>query len=207
MNTPHAPSRLLRLDASVRTEGSYTRRLADAVEARWRQAHPQGEVLRRDLARQPPPAVTEATTLGFYTPAGQLTSELRQALACSDELVAQLRAADTLLVATPMYNFGPPSALKAWIDQVVRVGHTFQYGPDGPQGLLQTRLAVLALASGVPGSLGGGADFMAPYLEGLLKFLGVQQVVTLKVDGTAGPAARVEAAVADAQRQAQALFG
>lgn len=200
-------SRLLRIDASARTDGSHSRRLGDLVEAQWQRAFPQGERTRRDLAHAAPPHVAEATIGGFYTPPEQLTPALREATALSDALIAELRAADTLLIASPMYNFGAPSALKAWVDQVVRVGHTFQYGAQGMQGLLQTRLAVLALVSGVPGTLGSPVDFLSPYLEAVLRFMGVQRVVALHVDGTSGPAQHVEAAMAAAEREAHTLFG
>ncbi|MES2938906.1 MAG: NAD(P)H-dependent oxidoreductase [Pseudomonadota bacterium] len=200
-------SRLLRIDASARTDGSHSRRLGDLVEAQWQRAHPDGKHVRRDLAHAAPPHIAEATIGGFYTPPDQLTPALREATALSDALIAELRSADTLLIASPMYNYGAPSALKAWVDQVVRVGHTFQCGAQGMQGLLQTRLAVLALVSGVPGTLGSPVDFLSPHLEAVLRFMGVQRVVTLHVNGTTGPAEHVEAAMASAGREAHTLFG
>lgn len=204
MSTP--TSRLLRIDASARTEGSHSRRLGDLVQAQWQRAHPLGEHVHRDLARGGPPHIAEATIQGFYTPPEQLTPALRDATALSDALVTELRSADTLLIVSPMYNFGPPSALKAWVDQVVRVGHTFQYDAQGPRGLLQTRLAVLVLVSGVPGTLGSPVDFVSPYLESIFRFMGVQRVASLHVDGTSGPAEHVEAAMAAAEREARELF-
>ncbi|WP_341678845.1 NAD(P)H-dependent oxidoreductase [Niveibacterium sp. SC-1] len=201
-----ASSRLLRIDASARTDGSHSRRLGDLVEAQWLRANPHGERVRRELTRGAPPHIAEATIQGFYTPPGQLTPALREATSLSDALVAELRAADTLLIASPMYNYGPPSALKAWVDQIVRVGHTFLYDAQGPRGLLQTRLVVLALVSGVPGTLGSAVDFLSPHLESVFKFMGVQRVATLHVDGTSGPADHVEAAMAAAERDAHTLF-
>lgn len=205
MNT--SSSRLLRIDASSRIEGSHSRRLGDLVEAQWRLAHPQGERVHRDLALAAPPHIREATIQGFYTPPEQLTPALREATALSDTLVDELRSADTVLIASPMYNYGAPSALKAWVDQVVRAGHTFQYDAQGLRGLLSTRLAVLALVSGVPGTLGSPVDFLSPYLDAVLKFMDVQRVVTLQVDGTSGPTDHVERAMAAAVRDAHALFG
>lgn len=201
------PSRLLRLDASARSDGSHSRRLGDLVEAQWRRAHPPGDAVRRDLARTAPPHIADATIQGFYTPPAQLTPALQQATALSDTLIAELRSADTLLVAAPMYNYGAPSVLKAWLDQVVRAGHTFDFGAEGPRGLLQTPLAVLALVSGVPGTLGSPVDFLTPHLDALLRFMGVQRVVAFHVDGTSVPGAHLEAAMAAAERDAQALFG
>lgn len=115
MNT--SSSRLLRIDASARIEGSHSRRLGDLVEAQWRLAHPQGERVHRDLAHAAPPHIAGATIQGFYAPPEQLTPPLREATALSDTLVAELRSADTVLIASPMYNYGPPSALKAWVDR------------------------------------------------------------------------------------------
>jgi len=199
-------SRLLRIDASARTDGSHSRRLGDLVEAQWRRANPDGERVRRELTRAAPPHIAAATIQGFYTPPAQLTPGLREATALSDALVAELRSADTLLIVSPMYNFGAPSALKAWVDQIVRVGHTYQYDAQGPRGLLQTGLVVLALVSGAPGTLGSSVDFLSPHLESVFRFLGVQRVSALHVDGTSGSAEHVEAAMAAAERDARTLF-
>ena len=206
MNTSTPTSRLLRIDASARTDGSHSRRVGDIVEAQWRRAHPHGERVHRELALAAPTHLAQATITGFNTPPEQLTPALREATALSDALVSEVRRADTLLIAAPMYNFGAPSALKAWVDQIVRAGHTFQFGADGPRGLLQTRLAVLALVCGVPGALGSPVDFLSPHLEAVLRFIGVQRVVTLHVGGTAGPAEPVQAAMATAERDARGLF-
>src|SRR5262245_46329995 len=126
MTSDTAPT-LLRIDASARTEGSHSRTLADGVQARWLKAHPHGRVIRRDLAVAPQAHIEAATIQGFYTPPEQMTPELRAATAQSDELIAELKAAHTVLIAAPIYNFSIPSSLKAWIDQVVRIGHTFAY--------------------------------------------------------------------------------
>lgn len=206
MSTSTPSSRLLRIDASTRADGSHSRRLGDLVEAQWRRTHPQGERVHRELALAPPPHIAQATIAGFYAPPEQLTPALREATVISDLLVAELCRSDTLLIASPMYNFGAPSALKAWMDQVVRMGHTFQFGAEGPRGLLQTRLAVLALVCGVPGALGSPVDFLSPHLEAVLKFMGVQRVVTLHVDGTSGPADGVQVAMAAAERDIGSLF-
>lgn len=198
--------KLLRIDASARLTGSYSRRLGDLVEAQWKAAHPNADRVHRDLAHAAPPHIAEATIHGFYAPHEQLTPALRAAVALSDTLVTELRQCDTLLIASPMYNFGTPSSLKAWIDQVVRVGQTFRYGPHGPEGLLDTRLAVLALVSGIPGTLGGPVDHVSPHLEDILRFLGVKEVVTLHVDGTSGSADHVEAAMDAAVERSRSLF-
>ncbi len=180
-------SRILRIDASARTEGSYSRRLADHFLARRLDRHPQDEVTVRDLARQPVPHLTQATIDGFFTPAEQMGSELKRAIALSDELIAELMAADLLLISTPMYNFSLPSTLKAWLDHIVRMGRTFHYSPEqGFSGLVQGKQAVIATATGAVFTDAAlqPMDFMTPYLKGVLGFIGFEQVAVIAVEGT-----------------------
>jgi len=193
---------ILRIDASPRVTGSVTRRLADHFEASWTARHPEDRFLRRDLANMRVPHLDEPTITGFYTPAEQMTEALRIATATSDTLIAELLAADALLIATPMYNFSVPSALKAWIDQVVRAGRTFTYDGVGFVGLVTGRPAYVLSAYGVAGYGAGESlaafNFLDPYLRGLLGFLGFTAIHGVGADGTAGDAAAVEAGIARA---------
>ena len=206
--TTNPPPILLRVDSSARTEGSHSRRLADLAQARWQAAHPQGRVLRRDLAAQPVAHIEAATIQGFYTPAGQMTPALRAALAKSDELIAELKAAHTLLISAPIYNFSVPSALKAWIDQVVRINQTFSYDGKGFEGLVKGPRAVLALAYGAAGygDAMAGFDHLKPYLTSLLNFLGIDDVQTAAAEATTADADTVARAMADAEKQIAGLF-
>lgn len=201
---------LLRIDASARRAGSHSRLLGDHAEAAWRAAHPGGTVLRRDLAAAPLPHVSEPTIGAFFTPPDALSAEQQAAIALSDRLVAELLAADTLLVTTPMYNFGIPSALKAWIDHIMRVGRTFSYDGTGFAGLAGGRDAILAMAYGATGYTGGGpfaaADFALPHLRFLLGFMGIAEVQAFAVEGTSGPAAGAEASLATARAAIDATF-
>lgn len=180
-------TRILRIDASSRTDDSHSRQLASRFLDRWLQTHPDDEVVVRDLVRYPVPHIADTTIAGFYTPAAQFSDDLKQATALSDELITELKAADLVLISTPMYNFALPSALKAWIDHVVRIGHTFSFSPEsGFAGLLAGKRAVIATASGAAFSNEAmqPMDFLTPYLRTLLGFLGFQKVDVIAVEGT-----------------------
>jgi FMN-dependent NADH-azoreductase len=147
-----------------------TSELIDALETR------EGRVTvsRRDLA-DGIPLVDEAWIDANFTPENDRTTEQRNALRKSDELVAELEAADVLVIGSPIYNFSVPAALKAWIDMIARAGLTFRYTPDGPQGLLEGKKAYIVIASGgVP--VDSPADFATPYLRQVLKFIGITDV-------------------------------
>ena len=204
---PSTPT-LLRIDASARHEGSTSRLLADDVERAWLQRHPQGTVVRRDLAQSPVPHIESLTIEGYYTAPEAMTPALRQATALSDQLIAELKGADLVLIATPIYNFSVPSALKAWIDHVVRIGHTFAF--DGQQftGLVTRPHAVLALAYGADGYQGPlmAMDHLKPYLSQLLGFLGLQSVATVSAEATTGAPDVAQSRLQHARSQVPALF-
>lgn len=202
------PPLLLRIDSSARTEGSYSRRLADLAQARWEAAFPNGRVLRRDLAATPIDHIEAATIQGFYTPAEQLTPALRDALAVSDALIAELKAAHTLLISAPIYNFSVPSALKAWIDHVVRINQTFSHDGKAFAGLVHGPRAVLALAYGGAGygDAMAGFDHLRPYLTSLLNFLGIADVQAVTVEATTADADTVDRNLAKADQQLASLF-
>lgn len=203
-------SSLLRIDASPRRAGSQSRLLGDHAEAAWRAAHPGATVLRRDLAATPLPHVSETAIGAFFTPPGALSADQQGAIALSDQLVAELLAADTLLVTTPVYNFGIPSALKAWIDHIMRVGRTFSYDGTTFAGLAGGRDAILALAYGAAGYAEGGplaaADFALPHLRFLLGFIGITTVQAFAVEGTSGPAEGAAASLRKARTAVDAAL-
>lgn len=201
---------ILRLDASSRHEGSHSRRLGDAAERRLRAAYPDLGIRRRDLITAPVGHISDLTIAGFYTPPQQMTRELKAATALSDELIAELKGAEIVLISAPMYNFGVPSALKAWIDQVMRINETFSFDGTGFAGLLPTKKAVLALAYGAAGYVDGGPfsgmNFFEPYLEALMKFMGIPEVSAFRVEGTTGDAAAIEAAHRQAEEALSAVL-
>lgn len=181
-------SHLLRIDSSSRLQDSHSRLLADAVVAAWQARHPQGTVSVRDLAVAQPPHISQPTIAGFYSSPEQRNEELHAALALSDTLIGEVQTADSLLFSVPVYNFSIPSALKAWIDHVVRIGETFVVTDSGAlQGRLQGKRAYVVIAYGAPGYADGAMqamDFAKPYLRALLGFLGIDDVHFFTVEGT-----------------------
>lgn len=199
---------LLRIDASARTTGSVSRTLADAVQHAWQTAHPTGRVVLRDLAAQPIPHISQDTITGYYTPADQLTPALRAATALSDELIAELLDAHTLLISTPIYNFSIPSALKAYIDHVVRLNYTFAADENGLRGLVADRPTFIASAAGAvyAGTDLAALNFEGPYLTTLLGFLGITSVELLAVEGTTVDPQAMAATMQQAQARIHAVL-
>jgi len=167
---------LLRIDASARTENSVSRQLADEVAARLSPAF----TLTRDL-NAPIPHVDEDWVGANFTPADQRSDDQRAKLALSDELIAELKAADTLLISVPIYNFGVPASLKAWFDMVARAGVTFKYTENGPVGLLEGKRAIFVVASGGT-EVDGPIDFATPWLRHVMGFVGITDVHVVRSD-------------------------
>ena len=166
---------ILHIDASARSEGSVSRSLTARIVEKL-----GGEVLRRDLA-SPIPQVSEEWIAANFTPAEGRTDAQAAALALSDALVAEVKAADVLVIGVPVYNFGVPAALKAWIDQIARAGVTFRYTETGPEGLLTGKRAILAMASGGTPA-GSEIDFATGYMRHILGFIGITDVEIVAAD-------------------------
>lgn len=180
MQTPQT-LKILRIDASARREGSLTRQLSEALINALRDRHGRTRVLTRDLAQTPPPLLDADWIAASYTDPQARAAEQRAALAFSDELVAELTAADVVVIGVPVYNFGVPAALKAWIDLVARARVTFRYTEHGPEGLLKGKRAYLVMASGGV-AVGSAADFATGYLRQVLGFLGITDVAIVAAD-------------------------
>ncbi|KMW60516.1 FMN-dependent NADH-azoreductase [Candidatus Rhodobacter oscarellae] len=170
---------ILRIDASARRTGSISRGLLDRLIARY-EAEGGAQVTTRDLA-DALPHIDETWIGANFTPAADRSPEQRARLALSDTLVAELQAADTVLIGLPIYNFGVPASLKAWIDLVARAGLTFRYTPDGPQGLLEGKRAVVAIASGGTEAF-SSIDYATTHLKHVLGFLGIHDVQFIRAD-------------------------
>lgn len=166
---------ILLVQASGRRDGSVSRRLAEQAAARL-----GGAVTVRDLA-EGVPLVDEAFASGTFTDPAERSEAQKAALAVSDALVAELKAADVVVIGLPIYNFGVPAALKAWFDQVARARETFRYTETGPEGLLKGKRAILAVASGGTG-VGSEIDFATPWLRFMLGFLGITDVEIVAAD-------------------------
>jgi FMN-dependent NADH-azoreductase len=179
---------LLHLDASPLGEASISRHLSAEFVRKWQEANPQGEVITRDLTTTSIPPVDGRWVGAAYTPAEKRTAEQTAVLALSDELIAELEKADDYVFGVPMHNFGIPSTLKLWIDQIARAGRTFSYGAHGPVGLLKDKRATFLVASG--GSYKKGTptesyDFVEPYLRTVFGFIGVTQTDFIAAGGAA----------------------
>lgn len=177
----HRDLNILRIDASARFEGSITRQLSDELVAALRGYHGGATVVSRDLALTPPPLLDADWLSANFTEPQARDALQRATLALSDELVAELLAADVVVVGVPVYNFGVPAALKAWVDLVARARVTFRYTGNGPVGLLAGKRAYLVMASGGV-EIGSDSDFASGYLRHVLGFLGIGAVEIVAAD-------------------------
>lgn len=177
---------LLRIDCSARTTGSHSRDLADHYEQKWRTTYPEGTVLYRDLTESKLPHIQNNTITGFYALPGEMTDEQIKATALSDELIAELKQVDEVLISSPLYNLNVPSSLKAYIDQVTRIGHTFNINENGYYGLLENKKATVITVKG--GSYKGTPmeqyDFQEPYLKVILGHIGIAVDNLFSLEGT-----------------------
>ena len=173
---------ILQINASARREGANSTRIADAIVTRLRAANPGARLTLRDLAVTPQPVLDEAALGALFTPAEQRTETQAARVALDDALIAEVQAADVIVLGVPMYNFGVPAQLKNWIDAVVRNGVTFRYTANGPEGLLKGRKVYVGLARGGR-YRGTEADSQVPYLRTVLGFLGMTDVQFVYAEG------------------------
>ncbi len=175
--------KLLRIDSSARA-ASVTRKLTARAAEEWKKEHPDGEVIHRDLsATQIPPITDDWSATRLET--SELTPAQRAYLSTSDQLIEELWSADTIIIGAPMYNFSISSSLKAWIDQIVRIGKTLGYGPGGPRGLLEAKEVIVITARGggyEKGTPTEAFDFQAPYLRHVLGFIGLTNVTFIHAE-------------------------
>ncbi|MEM7744830.1 MAG: NAD(P)H-dependent oxidoreductase [Pseudomonadota bacterium] len=169
-------TKVLRIDASMRHDGSTTRSLTDKVIARLAPS----EVVTRDLADGIDLITAEWIGANFTEPA-ERTDIQNAALDASNTMVAELKAADTLVIGVPVYNFGVPAALKAWVDQIARARVTFKYTETGPEGLLEGKRAIVVIASGGT-PVDSEIDFATPYMRHVLGFVGIHDVTVIGAD-------------------------
>jgi len=187
---------VLHIDASARTQGSTSRDLTAKIVARLN----ADTVIRRDLV-SPLPQLTEDWIGANFTPADDRDAVQRDLLSLSDQLVDEAKAADTLVIGVPIYNFAVPASLKAWIDLMARVGLTFAYSETGPEGLLKGKRAIIAVASGGT-QVGSDIDFATDYMRHMLGFFGITDVQFIAADALMADA---DAAMARANTAINAL--
>ena len=197
-------ARLLKIDSSPRNARSHTRRLTGEFVKTWQRHHPADTVISRDVGLQPPPPVDESWIAAAFCPAAERTEEMRAALSLSEELVDELLRTDVLVMGVPMYNFGIPATLKAYIDQVVRIGRTFAFEPqDAAQPykpLTHGKRAFVIVSSGDAGYDAGqplaGLNQVEPYLRTVLDFIGLRQIDFVYVGNDEFGGERLERSIA-----------
>lgn len=171
---------ILRIDASIKGENSVSRRLTDRVMARLQAANPGASVITRDLSGGVPQI--DGNWIGaVFTPAEDRNAEQAQIAGYADTLLAEVRAADVLVIGLPVYNFGVPAQLKSWFDQLARKGETFTYTETGPLGLLTGKRAIVALSSDGT-KIGSPVDFASGYVRHMLGFFGITEVEFVAAD-------------------------
>lgn len=182
-------SNVLVLKSSILATGSQSNQLADFFVEQWTNAHGNDVITIRDLAAQPIP-VLDGELLGALRPSDTpLTPRQQQALALSDELIAELQAHDTIVIAAPMYNFNIPTQLKNYFDLIARAGVTFRYTESGPEGLLNGKRAIILTSRGGIHK-GTASDLIEPYLRLFLGFIGITDIEFVFAEGIAyGPEA------------------
>lgn len=197
---------ILQINASARSEGANSTRIANTVVTRLQAANPEVTLIVRDLARTPHPVLDEAALGALFTPAEQRSPEQAARVALDDALIAELQAADVIVLGVPMYNFGIPVQLKAWIDAVARSGVTFRYTANGPEGLVKGKTVYVALARGGR-YRGTELDSQVPHLKAFLGFLGMTDVHFIYAEGFAMGAEAAEQALAEADQDIAIALG
>lgn len=168
---------VLHINASARHQASVSRQLSRQIVDHLA----ADEVTTRDLS-EGLPFLNETWVTSTFIPPQDRTDLQAQALVLSNEIIAEVQKADTIVIGTAMYNFSIPAALKAWIDQIARVGVTFAYTETGPKGLLEGKKAIIAIASGGT-PLGSDYDYASNYLRFILGFVGITDVTIVDADG------------------------
>lgn len=172
---------ILHIDASAQTERSISRKLSAKFVETWLSERPNDTVIRRDLSITPPGFVTGEWIAACFTPEEQRTPEMAVALRESDELISELESADIIVLGTPMYNYGMPAVLKAWVDRVIRIGKTFSFdlnrGDFPLEPILEGKKLVALTSRGefgfAPGGIREHMNFLDGHIEAVAHYLGL----------------------------------
>jgi FMN-dependent NADH-azoreductase len=178
-------NQILIVESSPRGAESASRKLTETLRERLETRYPKATIIERDLVKDKLPHLDQPTLKAISTKDPMEAEALKEAAHLSDQLVDELMMSDLLVIACPMWNFGIPSSLKAWIDHVVRAGKTFNYAGAGVEGLAKGKRAILVLASGGVFSDGPWKawDTVEPYLRQILGFIGINDVQTVRAEG------------------------
>ncbi|WP_020168369.1 MULTISPECIES: FMN-dependent NADH-azoreductase [Methylotenera] len=193
---------VLHIDSSPLGDHSVSRKLTAKVLAELKVEHADTQIVRRDLVATSLPHLSGVTVGAFFTPPDQLNETLNEALKLSNELVDELFAADVIVIGAPMWNFGIPSSLKAWIDHIARAGRTFKYGASGPESLLPAGKKVIIVSSRGGIYTSGPMqvmDHQESYLKAILGFIGLHDVSIIRAEGVLMGEAAVSAALQSAE--------
>ena len=179
---------LLRIDSSpLASDASFSRQLTTEFVQHWQLTHPDGKLITRDLVTTKLQPLTAEWIGAAYTPEASLSPSQKAVLALSNQLIAELEAADEYVIGVAMHNFSIPSVLKLWIDQIARAGKTFSYQDGTPAGLLRNKKATFFIASGGvydQGTPMAVMNFVEPYLRSLFGFIGVTDTSFITAGGT-----------------------
>jgi FMN-dependent NADH-azoreductase len=181
-----SPKKILQLNSSIMGEQSYSRKLGNAIIEKIQEKYPESTVEQLDLVESNIPHLTPETLQAMFTPLENQTEETKQKLHLSDQLVKQLFDADIIVIGAPLINRTIHSSLKAWIDHITRRGITFGYSKEGlPIGLVSGKKIYVAMSSGgiYTDEQGRANDFVAPYLQFFLGFLGMTDLTVFRAEG------------------------
>ncbi|WDO11472.1 FMN-dependent NADH-azoreductase [Flavobacterium sp. WW92] len=181
--------KILHIISSPRGDASMSIKLGNAIIEKLQAAYPDSQVKEHDLLKDRFPHLDEMHIASFFTPEENRSAQNKEAIRPSDEAIQEITDADIIVIGTPLFNFGIPSSLKAWIDHIARAGVTFKYDENGPEGLVKGKKVYVAMASGGIYSDGPMAsyDFAVPYLRSALGFLGMNDITVYRVEGTMIP--------------------
>lgn len=173
---------ILQINTSLRREGANSTRVANSIVDRLQALNPAAKRSLRDLSSTPHPVLDEAALGALFTPAEKRSPDQAARVALDDALIAEVQAADVIVLGVPMYNFGVPAQLKNWIDAIARNGVTFRYTEKGPEGLLTGKKVYVGLARGGR-YRGTEADSQVPYLKTVFGFLGMTDLHFIYAEG------------------------
>ena len=200
-------NQILIVESSPRGAESASRKLTDKLRERLETRYPEATIIERDLVKNKLPHLDQSTLKAISTKDPVEAESLKEAASLSDHLVDELMGSDLLVIASPMWNFGIPSSLKAWIDYVVRAGKIFNFAGAGVEGLAKGKRAILVLASGGVFSEGPWKswDTVEPYLRQILGFIGIDDVQTVRAEGMNIPPLAIHA-VPNGEKAVEALI-
>ncbi|MEL7123898.1 MAG: NAD(P)H-dependent oxidoreductase [Bacteroidota bacterium] len=194
---------VLKINTSARRIGSVSRKLVDQLVDQLSSKQKTSRVINRDLTQTDLPFLDEELLSAFNTPIGKRTSYQDALVKTSNKLIDELRSADTIVIGLPIYNFGVPAVLKAWIDLIARAGVTFKYSKGGPQGFLRDKEAYIIVVSNGT-AFQGEADFASNYIKHILNFIGIDKVHFIAADRLIQ---NTEKKLTEAQQKIEAIIG